>query len=146
MGRPVGLEPTAPDLENRCSLQLSYGRRNRLLRLDLNQRPHRYERRALGHAELRSTEMTDDTDTRTLMRHVYLANQERLPMFVIYDHPSDFPETFVARLHFTFPDHRPTPLIMTHKTLTGLRAMMPPECVMVGRSPGDDPKIVETWL
>lgn len=66
-----------------------------------------------------------------------------LPIWTIYDHPSDYPDCFVAHL---FMNDQPTNYRLKHATLDGLRAMLPPELVCLARSPGDDPVIVECWL
>jgi hypothetical protein len=67
-----------------------------------------------------------------------------LPIWVVYDHPSDYPNCYVARL---FSGEKPTATVMicpdleklqTELINMGLVKMMP--------MPGDDPVILETWL
>lgn len=79
-------------------------------------------------------------------RYLYLNNQERLPMFTVTENPTDYPGHFVARLCVTLPGVVHTPYVLVRNTLEELRAAIPPECACLTRSPGDDPKIVETWL
>lgn len=73
---------------------------------------------------------------------------DRLVMFVIYDHPKDFPDEFVCRRcwieagRIIFdPD-----LFASGPTLGAVREKVPAGTVRIDRSPGDDPVIVETWL
>lgn len=69
-----------------------------------------------------------------------------LGMWVIYDHPPDFPDKFVARRFFTGPR-----VILTSDdfvssaTLNGVRALLPDGLRNHGRAAHDEPKIVETW-
>lgn len=67
-----------------------------------------------------------------------------LPIWVVYDHPADYPNCYVARL---FAGEQPTANVMICPDLEklqnelinmGLVKMMP--------MPGDDPVILETWL
>lgn len=71
-------------------------------------------------------------------------HSEWLPIWVVYDHPSDYPNCYVARL---FAGEQPTANVMICPDLEklqnelinmGLVKMMP--------MPGDDPVILETWL
>lgn len=73
--------------------------------------------------------------------------QDRLPMFVIYDHPVDFPEEYVARLWVTLPEPIATTLHMCHAELSVLRDHMQSlGLVRLTRNQEDDPCIVETWM
>lgn len=70
-----------------------------------------------------------------------------LSMYVIYDHPADHPDEFVARrwdVGATGPI--PKELVGSAKTLEEVRELLPPDLAMIPRMPGDDPKIVEVWL
>lgn len=67
-----------------------------------------------------------------------------ISIWTVYDHPTDYPEYFVAR---RFDGLKPTGDIMLSLSLAELRV----ELVVRGltcltRSPTDDAKIVETWL
>jgi hypothetical protein len=66
-----------------------------------------------------------------------------LPVWVIYDHPRDFPGAFVARL---FIVDKATAKTLKAPTLEGLRALLPAGLTRLERNPQDDPVIVETWL
>jgi len=68
-----------------------------------------------------------------------------LSIWVVYDHPTDYPNDFVAR---RFENDQPTSSVMFSDRLETLR-----ECFLVQmgltcieRDPSDDPKIVESWL
>jgi hypothetical protein len=71
-----------------------------------------------------------------------------LPAWIVYDHPTDFPDDYVARLWmFLPPPAAPTSHIITCKNLDALRFMLEDEgFICIGREPDDDPKIVEVWV
>lgn len=72
---------------------------------------------------------------------------EPLSMWVIYDHPLDYPTEFVARRHEVDTAHRVTDDVITADTIDDLRELFTDRglyCIL--RSDGDDPYIVETWL
>jgi hypothetical protein len=77
-------------------------------------------------------------------------NEKVMDMWVIYDSPTDFPGLFVARRHeILCGTHQPTKEYYTAKLLKILRIWVQgeaPGCVLIPRSPEDDPKIVESWL
>lgn len=66
-----------------------------------------------------------------------------LRMYVIYDHPSDYPNCFVIRL---WKDGQPTVGHMLTNTLEGARRLIPKGLHCIPRDPTDDPVIVESWL
>lgn len=69
-----------------------------------------------------------------------------LPIWTVYDHPTDFPEAFVARLWIGTD---PTDQVLVSDDLDEVRAMVAaqmPGAVCLARADGDDPKILETWL
>lgn len=74
--------------------------------------------------------------------------EEPLIMWTVYDHPTDFPEVFVARkFRITSLGGKPTPEVIMAPDLYDLRI----ELSELGLAPmerhaTDDPKIVETWL
>jgi hypothetical protein len=72
-----------------------------------------------------------------------------LAMWTVYDHPTDYPNTFVAR-RFDIDGNGATPTasIIVAPDLTTLRDILAFQMGLtcLTRSPGDDPKIVETWL
>lgn len=73
--------------------------------------------------------------------------RERLPMWVIYDHPKDYPDTFVARLWVILPSPSATPYAVTHANIAVLRtAFADIGLTRQLRSSTDDPVILETWL
>jgi hypothetical protein len=72
-----------------------------------------------------------------------------LPMWVIYDHPRDFPEHFVVRMQCSGAPpfgSRVASIAVLCRTLEEARAQVPIYCSLFGRDPADDPVIVETWL
>lgn len=68
-----------------------------------------------------------------------------LPLFTIYDHPSDFPDKFVVRI-WDGREAQPTPYCSLWDTLDDARADIPSGRVNLNRNEGDDAKIVETWI
>jgi hypothetical protein len=67
-----------------------------------------------------------------------------LPIWAIYDHPADFPDTYAARL---FINDKPTAHVLASVSLDALREHFAQQgLVKLDRHPTDDPKIVETWL
>jgi hypothetical protein len=79
---------------------------------------------------------------------IYLHSlRDRLPMFVITDHPTDWPEFYVARLHLTLPEDALLPFAIMDPSLDRLRDTMEAlGLVCLSRDPLDHPAIVETWL
>ncbi|MBO0715837.1 MAG: hypothetical protein J2P55_00680 [Rhizobiales bacterium] len=71
-----------------------------------------------------------------------------LPMWIVYDRPTDFPDHYVARCHHvTGRGTRPTTLVIKAETLDALReALRNMGLTRIGRDPSDEPQIVETWL
>lgn len=69
-------------------------------------------------------------------------------MWVVYDHPSDFPGHYVARQHIIgIAGQQPTGRAMCSLTLEPIRAALSNlGLVCLARSEQDDPVIVETWL
>lgn len=70
-----------------------------------------------------------------------------LRMYVIYDHPSDYPDRFVARRAFVgavtvcFEDD-----VLAADSLDNLRKMLPQGLICIPRGVNDDPVIVEAWI
>lgn len=77
-------------------------------------------------------------------------SSDPLPMWTIYDRPIDFPASVVVRKWLIgFGSIEPTPTDEVHEFLSVDDARL--WCARRGlwalpRVPGDDPKIVETWL
>jgi hypothetical protein len=72
-----------------------------------------------------------------------------LPMWIVYEHPLDYPHDFVARkwrIRRGTPDPVPTDDLLAAPTLDELRALLPPGLARIAPSLGDEPQIVETWL
>jgi hypothetical protein len=72
-----------------------------------------------------------------------------LPVWVVYDKPADFPNTFVARrwLSAAGPKVTPTDDFIVSPDLESLRALLASRgLVRFNRSPEDDAKIVEVWI
>jgi hypothetical protein len=67
-----------------------------------------------------------------------------LSIWVVYDHPSDFPDHYVARL---WEGETPTSVVLIHRDLERLRERLERlGLVHLDRMEGDDPVVLETWL
>ncbi len=64
-------------------------------------------------------------------------------IWVIYDHPIDFPDEFVAR---KFILDKPTKDMIVMPSLDELRKMLPLGLTRLDRCLEDDPRIIEVWL
>lgn len=70
-----------------------------------------------------------------------------LPTWVIYDHPKDFPEYFVARkwmIREGGPE--PTEIMFKDTNLERMRSSLPDGLIRIPRYDGDDPAIIESWI
>jgi len=73
--------------------------------------------------------------------------RERLPMWVVYDHPLDFPNAYLARLWLTLPKAEATSQYMACADLEPLRDQLASMgFVKLDRHDSDDAKIIETWV
>ena len=79
---------------------------------------------------------------------LYAGDDAIMSMWIVYDHPTDFPTEFVARRHeIVRGGSRPTNEAMASHSLDSLReALVGRGLTCLSRSPHDDPNIVETWL
>lgn len=68
-----------------------------------------------------------------------------LPMWTVYDHPKDYPDKIVARL-WEGALNLPTNAVILFDSLEAVRALFEPRYARLTRSPGDDAKIMETYL
>lgn len=75
---------------------------------------------------------------------------DELYAWTVYDHPTDQPDVYVARLWRFLPaPPAPTSRTLDCDDLEGLRAMIladNPGLICLGRAEADDPKIVEVWI
>lgn len=74
---------------------------------------------------------------------------DALSIWTVYDHPRDFPNSFIARRFELGPDGEPfaTPDIVLAETLEKVRRpLIDAGLSRLDRNALDDPAIVETWL
>lgn len=76
----------------------------------------------------------------TLIRAVV---PEGAPLIMVYDHPIDYPEKYVARL---FNGKQATHIVVLADTLEELREAKPERMARIDRQEKDPPKVAETWL
>ena len=80
-----------------------------------------------------------------------IVNNSAACMWVIYDHPVEYPEYYVARQWVLGqgPDagkYGPTDALILDKDLTSLRQKVSSGGrIMIPRDPSDDPVILEVW-
>jgi hypothetical protein len=74
---------------------------------------------------------------------VNLNHRLQMPMIVVYERPTDYPNSYIARL---FDLAQPTEVYMQADTLAEIRAGLPLHMVMIERQPQDDPHILEIWV
>lgn len=68
----------------------------------------------------------------------------KLTMFVLYDHPSDFPDKIVVRVWDAL--NGPTNIACLFDTLDAAREAMPQHFTCLPRANTDDPVIIESWV
>jgi hypothetical protein len=72
--------------------------------------------------------------------------RDNLPQFVVYDHPKDFPDHYVARMWLALP-LQPVRFVLRAATLDALRDFLATlGLVHLSRSPEDDASILEVWM
>ena len=90
--------------------------------------------------------MTPDREDKTVsgaFDYSRLAKTAKMPLICVYDHPSDYPNNYVARV---WDANRPTRLIVLADTLDEIRAKIPPVMKRLPKAPQDDAVIVEVWM
>jgi len=76
-----------------------------------------------------------------------MSENDTLEMWVVYDGPLDYPESFVARRwDIQAGKVIATDQVMLAPTLDILRQHLPFGLINIGRRKGDDAKIVEVWI
>jgi len=74
-------------------------------------------------------------------------NEDVLSIWVVYDHPKDRPECYVARRHEVHPTGpRPTADVIVGGSLEDVRARLPGHLHRVPRDPRDEKYVMELWL
>lgn len=71
-----------------------------------------------------------------------------LEVWVIYDHPRDYPDKFVLRKQTVFGTGEIVPNEKCHtaNTLEEVRKFLPEGLCRLDRFAADDPAILETWI
>lgn len=90
----------------------------------------------------------DITETLPSERSHYMPANGLLTLWVIYDHPLDFPDGFVLRAQWAMRSGaiQVDRVAWYAKTADELRSIVPPDLFCISRQP-DDPKVIlETWL
>lgn len=66
--------------------------------------------------------------------------------WTIYNRPKDYPDGYVVREWIIEHNGAKPGEARTAPSLEAARELVPPGCVRLERSEGDDPVIVETWM
>jgi hypothetical protein len=66
-----------------------------------------------------------------------------LQIWTVYDHPTDYPTEFVARLWL---NDSPSTEVLRAPTLSTLRSLLPAHLYCIPRHIHDQPNILEIWL
>ncbi len=70
-----------------------------------------------------------------------------LPMWTIYHNPKDYPGMYVVRRALILAGVvQQDPVAYVTTTLADARRAVPAGLFNLGRSPGDEPQIVEVWV
>ncbi len=86
----------------------------------------------------------DDIDRLLLEAMAVIIAAGHLPIWTVYDHPTDFPDSYVARL---FGTDKPTEWVVVRTDVEAIRdCMQRLGLVKLMRNESDDPKIMETWI
>ena len=77
-----------------------------------------------------------------------LTRENSMTVWVIYDHPADYPDVFIARQFLIVGgDVIPTENTISHRDVDEIRQKLLNHGLgLVPRFTHDDPKIVETWM
>ncbi|MFL1449166.1 hypothetical protein ACI77O_12295 [Pseudomonas tritici] len=71
---------------------------------------------------------------------------EQYSIWVVYDHPIEYPDKFVGRRWEVKPEHGPTEDILLADSVDALRQQLPAGLIRLPRNVADNPSIVETWI
>lgn len=87
--------------------------------------------------------MTESKIVETFIGLNFQELAKKMPVIVIYDHPTDFPDKYVARL---FDLNQATSLAMVNNSIHQLRERLPYGLIRMARSVHNDPCILEVWI
>ncbi len=87
--------------------------------------------------------MIGDLHPLTKFSHSAMLHVTRMPIYVIFKDPIDYPGKYVARV---FDINQPTPFCTVRDTYEEIIATIPDFLVKFQRAPEDDRHIVETWM
>lgn len=66
-----------------------------------------------------------------------------LNIWAVYERPTDYPNSYVARL---YQDEKPTEQVIVASTLEEVRGKLPRGLCLMPPMIADDPTIIETWF
>lgn len=80
--------------------------------------------------------------------HCRFFHASALPMLTIYEHPTDYPDKYVARLSVAVAGQlvRAKEPLGVRDTLKEVQALVPPGSTRLPRDVNDFPSIVEVWI
>lgn len=92
------------------------------------------------------TSVRNDTliDAQTA-RDIHVGARQHGLIWVVYRHPLDYPDKYIARPFKTRFAVLPLPVHLEARTLKRLRRQLPLDLLRIDRFDDDDANIVETW-
>jgi hypothetical protein len=73
--------------------------------------------------------------------------RDPLKMYVVYDHPKDFPDRYVVREWLVTDNATPGDVLFMSSKVDEIRATLKKlDLYPIPKNPADDPKILETWI
>lgn len=92
---------------------------------------------------------TSETNSAPIKRRSRQQAEDTLSIWVLYDHPSDYPDLFIARRFDVGPGGQviaTTELLLAADVEWLRKEMRKKALVRIGRHQTDDPVIIESWL
>jgi hypothetical protein len=100
--------------------------------------------------KLATVELSPGKERDPAIRGLQKMTDKILRMWTVYDHPTDYPHSYVARLFEVYSDAsiKATGSIIVANDIETLQEIMEFQMHLtrLSRFPEDDPKIVETWM
>ena len=80
---------------------------------------------------------------------VHWQHRERLPVWTVYERPTDYPDGYVARMFLSIgrtTNPEVTQVAIYAASLREVRSRLPAGLCQMARHEADDPHIVESWI
>lgn len=87
-----------------------------------------------------------DKPCRDCLYHALYSVGAPLDMWVVYDHPSDYPDKWVVRKWSVTSQEVPTGVVFVGDSFEEVSNILPAGLVWMPRGEGDDPAIAGVWF